>query len=102
MRFMKQRSYLDGTDNGQPGSRPEYDESYYAGFVRDPDGNNIEDVLTHNIYQYTIDFDQVTLVQSDSIAHVGNLVHSIDYDAPEGTPVLALIFAPSASKLQVY
>lgn len=27
-----------------PGLRPEYHESYYAAFVRDPDGNNIEAV----------------------------------------------------------
>ena len=33
-----------GTDNGQPGLRPQYHPSYYAAFVRDPDGNNIEAV----------------------------------------------------------
>jgi len=31
-------------DNGAPGLRPEYHESYYAAFVRDPDGHNIEAV----------------------------------------------------------
>lgn len=31
-----------GKDNGKPGSRPEYREGYYASFVLDPDGNNIE------------------------------------------------------------
>ena len=31
-----------GTSNGPPGLRPEYDANYYAAFVRDPDGNNIE------------------------------------------------------------
>lgn len=31
-----------GTDNGAPGPRPEYGEGYYAAYVRDPDGNNIE------------------------------------------------------------
>ncbi len=31
-----------GTDNGKPGVRLEYGENYYAAFVRDPDGNNIE------------------------------------------------------------
>jgi catechol 2,3-dioxygenase-like lactoylglutathione lyase family enzyme len=30
-----------GTDNGAPGERP-YHPGYYAAFVRDPDGNNIE------------------------------------------------------------
>lgn len=30
------------TDNGRPGPRPNYSETYYAAFVRDRDGNNIE------------------------------------------------------------
>ena len=29
-------------DNGAPGERPDYGPGYYAAFVRDPDGNNIE------------------------------------------------------------
>jgi catechol 2,3-dioxygenase-like lactoylglutathione lyase family enzyme len=33
------------TDNGPPGLRPEYSESYYGAFVRDPDGNNVEAVF---------------------------------------------------------
>jgi catechol 2,3-dioxygenase-like lactoylglutathione lyase family enzyme len=33
-----------GVDNGQPGLRPHYAEKYYAAFVLDPDGNNIEAV----------------------------------------------------------
>lgn len=33
-----------GTGNGTPGLRPEYGETYYAAFVLDPDGNNIETV----------------------------------------------------------
>lgn len=33
-----------GTDNGAPGYRPQYSETYYAAFVHDPDGNNIEAV----------------------------------------------------------
>jgi catechol 2,3-dioxygenase-like lactoylglutathione lyase family enzyme len=32
------------TDNGAPGLRPHYHETYYAAFVHDPDGNNIEAV----------------------------------------------------------
>jgi catechol 2,3-dioxygenase-like lactoylglutathione lyase family enzyme len=31
-------------DNGEPGLRPAYHASYYAAFVIDPDGNNIEAV----------------------------------------------------------
>lgn len=31
-----------GSDDGPPGMRPEYNERYYAAFIRDPDGNRIE------------------------------------------------------------
>lgn len=31
-----------GRDNGQPGVRAEYHPNYYAAFVLDPDGNNVE------------------------------------------------------------
>jgi len=33
-----------GTDNGRPGLRPRYAEHYYAAFVLDPDGHNVEAV----------------------------------------------------------
>jgi len=33
------------TDNGGPGTRPEYSGSYYAAFVLDLDGNNVEAVF---------------------------------------------------------
>ena len=33
-----------GRDAGAPGPRPEYSETYYAAFIRDPDGNLIEAV----------------------------------------------------------
>jgi catechol 2,3-dioxygenase-like lactoylglutathione lyase family enzyme len=33
-----------GTDNGPPGLRPHYHENYYAAYVHDADGNNIEAV----------------------------------------------------------
>ncbi|MCW5663130.1 MAG: VOC family protein [Piscinibacter sp.] len=35
-----------GRDNGRPGLRPDYGPSYYAAFVLDPDGHNIEAVCT--------------------------------------------------------
>jgi catechol 2,3-dioxygenase-like lactoylglutathione lyase family enzyme len=34
-----------GTDNGAPGIRPEYSGRYYAAFVLDLDGNNVEAVF---------------------------------------------------------
>jgi catechol 2,3-dioxygenase-like lactoylglutathione lyase family enzyme len=33
-----------GTDNGAPGLRPQYNPGYYAAYVKDADGNNIEAV----------------------------------------------------------
>jgi len=33
-----------GKDNGKPGVRTEYSENYYAAYVHDPDGHNIEAV----------------------------------------------------------
>jgi catechol 2,3-dioxygenase-like lactoylglutathione lyase family enzyme len=33
-----------GRDNGPPGARPQYEPDYYAAYVLDPDGNNIEGV----------------------------------------------------------
>src|SRR5262245_27143460 len=35
-----------GKDNGAPGLRPHYHETYYAAYVHDADGNNIE-AVTH-------------------------------------------------------
>lgn len=35
-----------GSDNGAPGIRSDYGPNYYAAFVLDPDGNNVE--LVHN------------------------------------------------------
>lgn len=34
-----------GRDNGLPGRRAEYSGNYYAAFVLDPDGNNVEAVF---------------------------------------------------------
>lgn len=33
-----------GKDNGAPGVRADYAENYYAAFLLDPDGNNVEAV----------------------------------------------------------
>ena len=38
-----------GVDNGRPGLRPAYHPSYYAAFLIDPDGNQIEAVCHHSI-----------------------------------------------------
>jgi len=42
-RFHKAACAAGGKDNGAPGLRP-YHPGYYAAFVIDPDGNNIEAV----------------------------------------------------------
>lgn len=46
---------------------------------------------TKNNYHLPIDLAKVTKVAKEGIAHVGDLIHSIDYDAPEGTPVSAAL-----------
>lgn len=43
-RFHKAALAAGGRDNGKPGERP-YHPGYYAAFVLDPDGNNIEAVF---------------------------------------------------------
>jgi len=35
-----------GRDNGAPGVRADYSPTYYAAFLLDPDGNNVEAVCT--------------------------------------------------------
>ena len=42
--FYKAALANGGKDNGSPGERPHYHPGYYAAFVLDPDGNNIEAV----------------------------------------------------------
>ena len=43
-RFYDAAVAAGGRDNGPPGVRPHYHENYYAAFVHDADGNNIEAV----------------------------------------------------------
>ena len=43
-RFYESAIAAGAKDNGPPGLRPHYHETYYAAFVHDPDGNNIEAV----------------------------------------------------------
>jgi len=43
-RFYGQALEAGGKDNGPPGVRADYAADYYAAFVMDPDGNNIEAV----------------------------------------------------------
>ncbi len=42
--FYKAAIAAGGEDNGAPGLRPQYGANYYAAFVLDPDGHNIEAV----------------------------------------------------------
>ncbi len=43
-KFYKAAIKAGGKDNGPPGIREDYDPDYYAAFVIDPEGNNIEAV----------------------------------------------------------
>lgn len=38
-----------GTDDGEPGERPQYTASYYGAFLRDPDGNSAEAVIHSDV-----------------------------------------------------
>jgi predicted lactoylglutathione lyase len=42
--FYKAALRNGGKSNGEPGPRPQHGEHYFAAFVFDPDGNNIEAV----------------------------------------------------------
>lgn len=42
--FHKQGLKSGGRDNGAPGLRTDYAPNYYAAFLLDPDGNNVEAV----------------------------------------------------------
>jgi len=42
--FYEAATAAGGKDNGAPGLRPHYHETYYAAYVHDLDGNNIEAV----------------------------------------------------------
>jgi catechol 2,3-dioxygenase-like lactoylglutathione lyase family enzyme len=42
--FFKAALAAGGMDNGSPGFRPHYHANYYAAFVLDPDGHNVEAV----------------------------------------------------------
>ena len=44
--FHVEALHAGGTDNGAPGLRPRYAEHWYAAFVLDPDGHNVEAVCT--------------------------------------------------------
>jgi catechol 2,3-dioxygenase-like lactoylglutathione lyase family enzyme len=42
--FYQRGSAAGGRDNGKPGVRADYSLNYYAAFLIDPDGNNVEAV----------------------------------------------------------
>ena len=44
-RFHAEALRAGGSDEGAPGPRPHYGASYYAAFVRDPDGHKLEAVV---------------------------------------------------------
>jgi len=44
--FHREGLKAGGRDNGGPGLRTDYSPTYYAAFLLDPDGNNVEVVCT--------------------------------------------------------
>ncbi len=57
-RFHKAAIAAGGKDNGAPGERP-YHPGYYAAFVLDPDGNNIE-VVHHGPAKFSAESVKIT------------------------------------------
>jgi catechol 2,3-dioxygenase-like lactoylglutathione lyase family enzyme len=57
------------TSNGEPGPRPEYNETYYGAFVLDPDGNNVEAV--HHAGSRTGRLDHLWFRTPDVVAQKG-------------------------------
>jgi catechol 2,3-dioxygenase-like lactoylglutathione lyase family enzyme len=47
LRFHANATAAGYRSNGEPGERPRYHDGYYAAYVLDPDGNNIEVVDHH-------------------------------------------------------
>ena len=47
--FFSSALALGARDNGAPGLRPHYHDSYYAAFVLDPDGHNLEAVCHREV-----------------------------------------------------
>ena len=47
-RFHHETTSAGSTDNGEPGERPQYHRGYFAAYVLDPDGNNVE-VVDHHL-----------------------------------------------------
>jgi predicted lactoylglutathione lyase len=47
--FFKRGIEAGGRDNGQPGLRADYSPTYYAAFLTDPDGNNVEAVCMESV-----------------------------------------------------
>jgi catechol 2,3-dioxygenase-like lactoylglutathione lyase family enzyme len=45
-RFHKDGIKAGGRDHGKPGLRTDYSPKYYAAFLLDPDGNNVEALCT--------------------------------------------------------
>lgn len=58
-RFYRAALAAGGTDNGAPGLRPSYHPGYFAAFVLDPDGNNVEAVF-HGPANYSAPFVKIT------------------------------------------
>ena len=45
-KFYREGIEAGGRDNGAPGPRKDYSPTYFAAFLLDPDGNNVEAVFT--------------------------------------------------------
>lgn len=58
-RFHRAGLAAGGTDNGAPGPRSAYHPGYYAAFLLDPDGNNVE-AVHHGPAHFSAPFVRIT------------------------------------------
>ena len=47
--------------------------------------------MTKNVYHFPIDIAQVTRIQREGVAHIGDLKYSVDFDALEGVQILSAL-----------
>jgi catechol 2,3-dioxygenase-like lactoylglutathione lyase family enzyme len=80
-----------GVDNGGPGLRPRYAPDYYAAFVRDPDGHNVEAVLHGPAHE-----PEVARASPDAAVEEGVRRYEQAWRT-EGTELLAGLFTADAT-----
>ena len=80
--FYEAATAAGGKDNGPPGIRAHYDENYYAAFVHDVDGNNIEAVCQKPQYERGTQSNEVSGARPSVSSERFGFPHSMFQSAP--------------------